>query len=1201
MDWVILLRLQSFSAYGFKSFAEKIDVEFDAGITAIVGPNGSGKSNIADAIRWVLGEQSIRSLRGNKMEDVIFSGSGKRRPLGVAEVSLTFDNAEKTLPLDYAEVTVSRRLFRSGESEYTINRSACRLKDIHELFSDTGLGKGALAIIGQNKIDEILNSRPEERRALFEEAAGIARFKLRKRDAEKKLEETAANLVRIQDIKAALEEQLEPLAQSAERTKKYLEMEAVWRACLITLAAGDIERLEAEQQALTTGLGGEKERADDLAGALAVQEAALEANALEVALADKTCQEVQGRLHDRETCAGQLAAQQQVLEERARQIGEAGERLARERERVALEHESAINQQAKVAEERAAWQAGLQQKHGELQAAQARRGQIVHALRQLEEKARQRQDDVFQQQHEAVAYRNEIRAVEKERQQLAAAAARCAREREAGALALQRCHQDLAAAQAEIAAVQAQAALEQEQQARLAGQRQQLLGRQQADQKAERQLQDQYAAVNARRTLLSNMQREYEGYARSIRVLLKAEEGFRADIHGTVAEVIQVPDQYVTAAEIALGGALQHVVTATDEAAKKAIAFLKRQQAGRATFLPLSTIQPGAPRPQELQAAQEPGMLGRLSDFIDCAAAYRPIVEFLVGRTLLAESIDAALSCAKKHQFRVRIVTLEGDLVNPGGSMSGGSHGKRDTGLLSRQAALTEANEQLARLEQELAQLRNEKMQQQRALTALEHEVEELRKAQSSTQALLIQARARLDYLQTEEKRLQLQADVAASEGKQHQEAMLELERRGEQAKEALSALEERQRSAADLDRDLEEQRQTLAAEQEQAVTAVMAAEAAYQTARQRGEWIESRWRELTGEVEKRHGEVAKLLDEQAALEQQLLETKTQLTALADELTAVNGALAAARVEKQEAEQAKMALLVRQKEVENRVRDERRRQTEMQRRIHDLEIRLTKTEFQLNAATEQLQAQTGLSVAEAKAFPKRDEPADVLNERVAALEAEMKALGPVNPTAVQDYEQANERYQFLSAQQADLLAARQSLAEVIAAMDKTMTDQFEAAFAAINEHFATCFARLFGGGVARLSLADPKDVLGSGVDITVQPPGKKMQHMALLSGGERALTVIALLFAVLLYKPSPFCVLDEIDAALDEANVDRFAQFLSELAGCTQFIVITHRKGTMEAANVLHGVTMEESGVSRLLSVKMEEERPKEALLNGIF
>ena len=1198
---MILLRLQSFSAYGFKSFAERIDVGFDAGITAIVGPNGSGKSNIADAIRWVLGEQSIRSLRGNKMEDVIFAGSGKRRALGVAEVALTFDNAQKTLPLDFAEVTVSRRLFRSGESEYTINRSPCRLKDIHELFSDTGLGKGALAIIGQNKIDEILNSRPEERRALFEEAAGIARFKLRKREAEKKLEETAANLVRIQDIKAALEEQLEPLAENAERARRYFELEADWRACLITLAAGDIERLEAECDALATGLSGEQAQADDLSGALAAQEAAQEAAILEVALADKQCQAVQAALHEQEAQAGQLAAQQQVLEERTKQSREADERLTRERERVALEYDAAAGQLAKFAEERAAWQAGLQEKQHELQAAQANRSRVGQALRHLEEKTRERQEAVFQTQHEAVAHRNEIRAAEKEQQQLTAALARCAREHEAGETALAHSRQALQAAEAEIATVQEQAKQAHDQQAQLTGSRQALLARQQTEAKAERQLQDQYAAVNARRTLLGNMQREYEGYARSIRVLLKAEEGFRADIHGTVADVIEVPDTYVTAAEIALGGALQHVVTATDDAAKKGIAFLKRQQAGRATFLPLSTIQPGAPRPQELQAAQEPGILGRLSDFIDCAARYRSVVEFLVGRTLLAESIEAALACAKKHQFRVRIVTLEGDLVNPGGSMSGGSHGKRDTGLLSRQSALAEASAQLNRLEQDLAQLRNDKMQGQRLLAELEQQLEATRQAQNSAQGLLIQAQSRADYLLTETQRLHLQVAVAASETKQHEEARLELARRIQQANAALAALEERQRTAATEDRAVEAQRQALQAEQETAITAAMAAETAYQTARQRGEWIESRWRELAGEVEKRRGEVAALMTEQAELARLREETTAQLAAVAAQQAASGDELAQLRQAREQAEQAKLAQLVQQKQLENKVREERRRQADAQRRLHELEMRLTRAQFQLNAATEQLQAQTNLSVEEAKAFPKRDEPPAVLKEAVARLEAEIKTLGPVNPSAVQDYEQAHERYQFLAAQQEDLLSARRSLAEVIAAMDKTMTTQFEEAFAAINAHFATCFARLFGGGVARLLLADPKDVLGSGVDITVQPPGKKMQHLALLSGGERALTVIALLFAVLLYKPSPFCVLDEIDAALDEANVDRFAQFLGELAGSTQFIVITHRKGTMEAANVLHGVTMEESGVSRLLSVKMEEERPKEAVLNGIF
>lgn len=1195
------MRLHSFSAYGFKSFAEKVDVVFDSGITAIVGPNGSGKSNISDAIRWVLGEQSIRSLRGNKMEDVIFAGSGKRRPLGVAEVALTFDNTDKTLPLDFAEVTVSRRLFRSGESEYTINKSACRLKDVYELFSDTGLGKGALAIIGQNKIDEILNSRPEERRALFEEAAGIARFKLRKREAEKKLEETAANLVRIQDIKAALEDQLEPMAESAERARRYFALEEDWRNCLVTLALGRIERFEAERQSLLTGLDGEKEQSTLVAAALSTKEADLEANVLEVSMADQSCQALQTDLHDKETAVNRLLMEQQVLTERTTQIGEASERMEREKSRVGEEQQTATRQQEEFAAERAAWKAGFQEKQEALQAAQAVRVQLAQHVRQLDEEEKLRRDTVFQEQHDAVTYRNETRTLERERQRLGAALDRIGREREDGELKLSLCNESLELATGEISTVQEKLEATRRQFKERTAERQSLVEKQQAALKHERQLQDQYAAVNARRTLLNNMQREYEGYARSIRVLLKANEPFRSELCGTVAELVEVPGDYLTAAEIALAGALQHVVTKTDDAAKKAIAFLKRQQAGRATFLPLSTIQPPVLRQQEREAANEPGILGRLSEFIRCEDAYRPVVEFLTGRTLLAESIDAALACAKKHQFRVRIVTLEGDLVNPGGSMSGGSQGKRDTGLLSRQAVLAEADKQLAGLDQSLASLRGEKSQQQRALIDAEQALETLRKTQEETQGVLIQAQARLDYLKTEQQRLQLQTEVAAGEESQRVDELQKLEQRAAEVKTLLAALEERQQSAAGKDRLFDQRRQALQAAQEEAVTALTNAEAACQTAKQRGAWIEERWRELVAATAKRTAEADKLQTEKDLLLRQLQETKTQQQALAQQEAGLQAEVAAAREKKDGAEQHKLSLLVKQKELEAAVRTERRRQTDVERRIHDLEMRLAKAEFQVNTAVEQLQTQTQLSVEEAQAVPKVEGSDAALEAQVTSLDTAMKELGPINPNAVQDYEQANERYVFLSSQQEDLQQAQLSLTEVISGMDKTMTEQFQEAFIAINRHFSTCFARLFGGGVASLSLADPKDALGSGVDITVQPPGKKMQHMALLSGGERALTVIALLFAVLLYKPSPFCVLDEIDAALDEANVDRFAQFLGELACGTQFIVITHRKGTMEAANVLHGVTMEESGVSRLLSVKMEDEQPKEALLDGIF
>ena len=952
------MRLKSFSTYGFKSFADKTELTFDKGITAVVGPNGSGKSNISDAIRWVLGEQSAKYLRGSKMEDVIFSGSGKRRALGVAEVTVDFDNSDRTLPLDFEQVSLTRRIFRSGESEYAINKKSCRLKDIIDLMADTGLGKGSMSIIGQNKIDEVLNSRPEDRRSLFEEAAGIAKYRLRKKDAVRKLDDTANNLTRINDIRSEVDAQVEPLAQAAAKTQQFNELSEELRRCRLSVLLRRLDALEETGRELQT----KKEVAAGAYSEQAAKVGSMQAEAVKVQQELDKLAEAYNKLQDdiknRETALEKLRGDQKVLDERVSQNEKAGERLVQRNERL----EQQVREQEARMQELAAEFDAVEKRHavadGAVKQLQAQRDEQSAKLEEAKRNDEQAQSQFFSGMQELINLRNELHNLEQEQEQRA-------RRREALKKSIE---------EAEAADRQAQeqynSLLEQQSQCAhgmelLRKQGEALRSEYDAGQKelqavrsSQQQCQRQLTAAETREQSLKRLQQSYEGFSYGIKAVLKAQEPWREQVVGVAAELLQVEDKYVAAIETALGEGAQNLVMRSANAAKEAIAFLKRTGSGRATFLPLDTVQRRGPNREEEALAKLPGILGYAVDLIGFKPEAENAVRFLLGRVLIAENIDAALAAAKAGRYRLRVVTLDGDVVNAGGSMSGGSK-KHKEGYLSRNVEIAQAAAQVKQLHAEML--------------SWQEKLEELE----------------------------------ATEGNQKEQ----------------------------LQQD-------------------------YQ------------------------------LDEAAARSQNFAELQ------------------------------KMDLAALQKQ----------------------ESRLT------------------LQIAD---------------------------LGPINAAAIEEYNAVKERSEFLCKQYNDLCTAKENLEAVIAEINSGMTKRFKEAFAKINEYFAQCYVKIFGGGTAVLRLTEPDNLLDSGIDIDVQPPGKKLQSLYLMSGGERALTVIALLFALLSYQPSPFCILDEIDAPLDDANIQRFADFLRDYAGNTQFIVITHRKGTMECADIMYGVTMEESGVSKLLSVKI--------------
>ena len=1178
---MLLRRLET---YGFKSFAEKTEVEFGSGITAIVGPNGSGKSNISDAIRWALGEQSIRTLRGTKAEDVIFAGSSKRRSLGAAEVSLVFDNSDNQLPLDFNEVTITRRIFRSGDSEYYINKSACRLKDIHELLADTGLGRDSMSVIGQNKVDEVLNSKPEERRSFFEEVAGITKYKLRKREALRKMEETSGNLNRVDDLMSEIESQLEPMAQNAERTRTYNSLHQELVAYQATLL---LNKLTKAEKMITSAQLEEAEITDrELAAAaqLAGAEADKERLASELLAVDDQLTKVDAEIAARSTELERVEGKKAVLEERIRQSEKAEERLNQEAARL-IELQQELKEKLRQEEMNAAGKAEeknqLEERLGQLNASYAAAAEAAQVLgRQIEEG----KERTFTQLQRIANERNELRAAERDQERLLLRKATL--EKEQGQYAAQLSETK-----------QSSKSIEAEQQRLNSGKQELIEALRQADKqklaldailqetvKAERSITGQLQETASRLKILTHMQEDYDGFGRGIKQLLKASTPWRNQLCGAVAELFTVNDQYVVAIETALGGALQHIITENEGAAKAAIDFLKNNKLGRATFLPLTTIRPSAPRAMELAAAEQPGAVGLAADLVSCDAKYKPVLQYLLGRTIVATNIDTGLEIARKSSFSLRIVTLDGQQINPGGSLTGGSVNRRENSFLSRGNEIDSLQLRHAELSKKYEAVRAEEAE-------LKGKVQEAEMQISS----LVRQQRDADVRQAE---LAVQLERSISDSNRMQQAVMTLQqelaavdKESEQLQKRLADLQLSVQVLETDDSDYKGQVQVwqLQFNELQAAKEAVTIEATEIKIALAG--LQQQIEALVVQCRGYNEQLLQLQRQQEDSANELTKTTVEIASAAQEI-AVLGTLrnevaeqkAAYQTERQTLYGNKMNILSLVQKNEKDIRDFRRKYGELQTRLHDMQLMMTKYQFEVTHSQEQLE-QFGLTEDDAKLLLRSGS-----HEEVAAcirqLEGQIAELGPVNPGAVEEYERLAERQRFLHTQSEDLRSARDYLVSIIRDIDATMSKQFTTAFAVINERFGEIFSRLFGGGTARLQLLEPENVLETGIDILVQPPGKKQQNLSLLSGGERALTVIALLFSFLAFRPAPFCVVDEIDAALDEANVERFSTFLRDYAKETQFIVVTHRKGTMEAADVMQGVTMEESGISRLLSVK---------------
>ncbi|SMO46479.1 chromosome segregation protein SMC [Melghirimyces algeriensis] len=1184
------MHLKRLGMSGFKSFADRTELEFPPGVTTVVGPNGSGKSNVTDGIRWVLGEQSAKSLRGSSMQDVIFSGSDGRKPVGYCEVSITFDNSDHQLNLDYSEVTVSRRVYRSGDSEFYINKQACRLKDIHELFMDTGIGKDAYSMIGQGRIDEILSTKSEDRRAIFEEAAGIVKFKSRKKEAERKLDATEQNLSRIQDLVLELEEQVEPLKEQAEEAKQYKEWKAELTRREIGLYVHKIESLHQNWQEANHSLHQQTEEKARLVEEVSRRESTLEELRSKINQKEQEVESLQGKLLRVSEELEKTEGQRDVLQERARNRAESikqtqeriGE-LTKELERLKEEHSQQKERLQEKQRQLAEAEEGLRKTEARLS---------VDGTETVEDLNRMR-EDLQELLHQRTRLQTDKEYLEGEKSKLAEQLEQLRKQEELDRRAVEDLNKRKSELDQELQRLENALNQGTEEYQQGINHRKQLEQEMNNAANELRQSEQKLDSLRSRQEIVKEMEADHTGFLQGVRTVLKARDrgvSSLAGVHGAVAQLIRVPKEYESAIETALAGAMQHLVVKNEKTGRSGIRFLKERKAGRATFLPLDVIRSRSLSSYELEMLKEmSGVVGVAADLVKADKAYRTLVENLLGHVIVARKLEDANKVARRMGYRYRIVTLEGDVVNPGGSMSGGSRQKSRANLLSRS----------------------------RQVEVLDQEIEQAKKERNMADALYRRACTRLEELNTrleaireEGEKLRLREQELKGNQRELAVEVRNLETRWNETKTRMLQMKEEETEVRDRISQLKEKEGTMDAEETELRKKIhwsqerveREASEKDEVNREMTDWKIKGVR-LNQEREYLEADCRRLEGEKERVLQQLKEAKEQLSQLESGESDQQGereSLSLRAEEMREQKRVAQETLTaakderdsfhrEQKEQEKELRTLREELKKREDALHQQEVKVNRMDVELNHLLEKLAEEYEISYELAKDRYEKPEDSKQAEREVRSLRGKIASLGEVNLGAIDEYNRLSARFDFLSSQRDDLLDAKESLEEVIHNIDSEMSNRFQESFTAIREEFHDVFAKMFGGGRADLQLTDPDNLLETGIEITAQPPGKKPQNLALLSGGERALAAIALLFAVLRYKPVPFCVLDEVDAALDEANLSRFTEYLREFSQKTQFIIITHRKRTMEGADVMYGVTMEEAGVSRIVSIRLED------------
>lgn len=1179
--------LKALEIQGFKSFPDKTVLNFGEDITAIVGPNGSGKSNISDAIRWVMGEQNSRQLRGAKMEDVIFGGTEKRRAMGFAQVTLVIDNTEHIFNRDEAEVAVTRRYYRSGESEYYINRQSVRLKDVNELFMDTGMGREGYSIIGQGKIDEILSVRSDDRREVFEEAAGISKYRHRKEESERKLQRTEENLVRINDKITELELQVEPLRKQAETAKKYLVLRDELRTLEISVWLENLQKLKADRLKLQadfeTAQADQKKAQDELDRVYAQAE---ECSRL---LHENDCaaEEKRGRISALESAIGEHESAAAVARTTAQHHAETIERMDREMSESRSRTESLHEQMQVMARRMEEIDASARTLENEIAAlCEEMRGSsdaAAAAAAQLEQLRHREAQEVAG----AAQARAELSAITAGSDEIAQRTAELTEELTQSEEKLTQTRREAAQNEKELLS-----AREEEQAAAniIGGHSLKMEGRQRRAKESieqKNQLSLQEKTISDRIRLLSEMEKEYEGFSKAVKIVMRAAEARTlSGIHGPVGNLIHTDKDCSVAIEIALGGALQHIVVDTKNDGKNAIGLLKQRDGGRATFLPLDTIRGRSLRENGLE--NEYGFVGIASELVRCDGRYGSVIENLLGATVVVEDLDCGIQMAKRHDNRFRIVTLDGQVINAGGSMTGGSV-SRNAGILSRSGELEQLHKKLKKIQSQLqdATLLAESANRELQKAQYELEVARDQQRQANDRVLTLEGRKNhydmlIESLEQQQESLRIQKENLQKRSTDDAGRMDTIRRtiadftaRAEETREEIEMLQRRQETAR---QGLGEMTDRLT--EKKAQQAALSAE---------GESARRSMEDLSRLRESLEGEHTDRESLRAQMEQAMAQARAEEERQQQEARELRGGIEEHRQALQKLSEEKMALETRRSQTDRLSRTCNDTLLNCEREVTRLEGKLNGSALEEKQILDKLWERYELSHSDAQALRVELESVPKATRRIGELNREIKGLGAINIGAIEEFDRVNTRYTYLSDQRNDVEKAKEELLGIIEEITKQMTEIFATQFEILKQSFQETFLELFGGGRATLELEDENDILRCGIEIKAQPPGKQLKTLSLLSGGEKAFVAIALYFAILKVHPTPFCVMDEIEAALDESNVVRYARYMRRIAGKTQFIVITHRRGTMEEADVLYGITMQERGVSTVLTANLNE------------
>lgn len=1179
--------LKRLELQGFKSFADKTVLEFGQGVTSVVGPNGSGKSNISDAIRWVMGEMSAKSLRGSNMQDVIFAGTETRGRLSFAEVSLVLDNSERIFPLEYDEVVVTRRVFRSGETAYRINGTNCRLKDIHELFMDTGLGRDGYSIIGQGNVAQILSTKAEDRRNLFEEAAGVSKYKYKKEEATRKLAQVEDNILRVTDITTELEGQLGPLERQSEKARKYLTYYEEYKEldvnmAMVTLDKNSVEtkKVEEQNESVNSEITGIREKESEIESKITRLYDDSKRKDDELSEKNNSLIEAQGKIME---CANAISLSENTIKNNENMVI----RIDSEIKSITLRNEGRKAEIEDCEKKSREAQISLSEGVEGLSKLQAQDRDIIAEQEKLNNEILSLRDRIS-------GFSNKISSEKSKSEGIENLRSNYLSRRETIKTQAEALSSDIENIKKEIEESKEQISEKSEKLKKL----EQMISAQNEKKSEESEnlrrlstelesLRIAYSSKSSKRRMLEDMENEYEGYAKSVKAVLRNENLKKLSIYGTVAGLVDVKKEYAVAIEIALGNALQNIIVESEEDAKAAINFLKSTNSGRATFLPISSIK-GRSLENLNQIKGEPGYIGVASDLLTYNLRYADIIKNLLGRVVVVDNIDNGIKMSRKFGYKFRVVTVSGDVLNSGGSMSGGSTNKTG-GFLSRAAEIKtlkseitdldlkikKANEDVKKIESGLnlidsqlssyipmqREYENEILRLESNVTHLEGSISAGADTENGFDSELLELEEKLSKSAEEFAQSLNLVRCAENEKKQAEEELLKLQ----EALEALSAKrEEQNQDIINQNSKLSESRSIL------------------DSARARIDNLKAEIESSESEILNKKADKENITNSNESFLKSIEEKKIQTKELEALVSDINAEITKISEEKKVIVNSLQKIQNSNKEITDTL-------LKLQQELSRVEARQVKLSMERENILNRLWEDYELTYSAAQEVAKEPENIKEASDRLAELKSKIKALGSINIDSIEEYKNVSERYKFLTEQKDDLLKSKSNLNKIIESMEDLMKEHFTEQFNAISESFSMVFRELFGGGKGKIYMQDPENVLTTGIEIEVQLPGKGLQNLNLYSGGEKSFIAIALLFSILRVKPSPFCILDEIDAALDDVNVSRFATYLKNYIDSSQFIVITHRRGTMEAANVLYGVTMQEKGVSKLLSLQIDD------------